>query len=96
MGAGHLPRMNAVLRSFMYARLAGVVKGPEAVAYGPTPVERYLIEAQSIIEALQRRNLRAADGQEIGAEDLKIERRLRALEDLAEEAGVPEEDRLRM
>ena len=42
------------------------------------------------------RLLRAADGQKTGADDLKIERRLRALEDLAEEIGVPEEDRLRM
>jgi len=39
MGAGHLPRMNAVLRSFMHARLAGVVKGPEDVAYAPSPEE---------------------------------------------------------
>jgi uncharacterized protein (DUF4415 family) len=96
MGAGHLPRMNAVLRSFMHARLAGVVKGPEAVEYQPTAMERYLLEAASIIEALQKRNLRAADGQETGAEDLRIERRLRALEDVADEAGVAEEDRLRM
>lgn len=96
MGAGHLPRMNAVLRAFMHARLAGVVKGPEAVEYALTAMERYVLEASGIIEALSRRNLRAADGQETGAEDLKIERRLRALEDVADEAGVPEEDRLRM
>ncbi len=96
MGAGHLPRMNAVLRAFMHARLAGVVKGPETVDYGPTSLERYLTEAQSIIEALSRRNLAAARGDNTGAEDLKIERRLRALEDLADEAGVAEEDRLRM
>lgn len=36
MGAGHLARMNAVLRTFMLARLAGVVTGPEGVAYAPT------------------------------------------------------------
>lgn len=96
MGAGHLPRMNAVLRAFMHARLAGVVKGPEAVEYGPTKLEAYAMEAQSIIEALSRRNLRAADGVSTGAEDLKIERRMQALEDLADEAGVAEEDRLRM
>ncbi|MBN2631368.1 MAG: BrnA antitoxin family protein [Rhodobacteraceae bacterium] len=34
MGAGHLPRMNAVLRAFMLARLAGVVQGPEDVDHG--------------------------------------------------------------
>lgn len=39
MGAGHLTRMNAVLRTFMLARLAGLVGGPEDVAYAPTPEE---------------------------------------------------------
>ena len=39
MGRGHLTRMNAVLRAFMLARLAGVVPGPEDVAYAPTPDE---------------------------------------------------------
>ena len=60
LGAGHLTRMNAVLRAFMHARLAGVVKGPEAVDYAPTPMERYLVEAAGIVEAMQKRNLRAA------------------------------------
>lgn len=36
MGMGHLTRMNAVLRTFMLARLAGVVTGPESVRYSPT------------------------------------------------------------
>ena len=36
MGIGHLTRMNAVLRTFMLARLAGVVTGPDAVEYRPT------------------------------------------------------------
>jgi hypothetical protein len=35
-GRGHLSRMNAVLRSFMLARLAGVVTGAESVRYQPT------------------------------------------------------------
>lgn len=43
MGAGHLSRMNAVLRAFMLARLAGVVQGPEA-----TPDAR----AQDVLAAL--------------------------------------------
>ena len=30
MGPGYQPRMNAVLRAFMYFRLAGVVEGPES------------------------------------------------------------------
>lgn len=36
MGRGHLTRINAVLRTFMLARLAGVVAGPASVLYGPT------------------------------------------------------------
>ena len=34
MRRGHLTRMNAVLRGFMQARLAGVVTGPEQVREG--------------------------------------------------------------
>ncbi|MFN0116285.1 MAG: BrnA antitoxin family protein [Paracoccaceae bacterium] len=96
MGPGHLARMNAVLRTFMLARLAGVVTGPEGVEYGPTPVERYMMEAADLVMALQRRNEVAADGGKTGALDLRIERRMAALEDLAEAAGVPVEERLRM
>ena len=33
MGAGHLPRINAVLRTYMHARLAGVLKGAETMDF---------------------------------------------------------------
>lgn len=33
MGAGYLPRINEVLRSYMHARLAGVLHGGETVDY---------------------------------------------------------------
>jgi uncharacterized protein (DUF4415 family) len=33
MGAGHLTRMNEVLRTYMHARLAGVIRGAETVDY---------------------------------------------------------------
>ena len=33
MGAGHLVRMNTVLRSYMHARLAGVLKGAETMDF---------------------------------------------------------------
>ncbi len=36
MGMGHLSRMNTVLRTFMLARLAGIVTGPEDVRYEPS------------------------------------------------------------
>ncbi len=31
MGQGYGPRLNAVLKSYMHARLAGVIKGPETI-----------------------------------------------------------------
>jgi hypothetical protein len=95
MGRGYLTQMNAVLRAFMHARLAGVVKGPEGVDYAPTPVERYVAEGRSIIEAVAQRNMAAARGGETGAADLTIARRMAALEALADEIGLAEEDRMR-
>ncbi len=37
MGRGHTARMAEVLRTFMHARLAGVLKGAEGVDYSPRP-----------------------------------------------------------
>ena len=37
MGRGHTTRMADVLKTFMHARLARVVKGPEAVDYSRRP-----------------------------------------------------------
>jgi uncharacterized protein (DUF4415 family) len=51
MGMGHLSRMNAVLRAFMLARLAGVVTGPEAVHYAPTPEEEERSLRREILDA---------------------------------------------
>jgi uncharacterized protein (DUF4415 family) len=39
MGAGYLTRINAVLRTFMLARLACLVAGPESVSYARTDEE---------------------------------------------------------
>jgi uncharacterized protein (DUF4415 family) len=50
MGAGHLPRMNGVLRAFMHARLAGVVKGAEDVTYAPSPEELRHAEMRRRVE----------------------------------------------
>jgi hypothetical protein len=41
MGQGHLTRMNAVLRTFMLARLAEVVKGEEDYKPPPEELEEY-------------------------------------------------------
>ena len=36
-GRGYMTRIGDVLRTFMHARLAGMVQGPEAVVYAPQP-----------------------------------------------------------
>jgi hypothetical protein len=79
MGPGHLTRMNTVLRAFMHARLAGVVKGPEDVTYQPTPMEAYLAEAASFLEFSNRRNSRARSGKNVEDEDVVIDRRVQGL-----------------
>ncbi len=57
MGAGYLTRVNAVLRTFMLARLAGVVTGPEGVAYAPSledqayALRREILDHAAAVEA---------------------------------------------
>lgn len=87
MGRGHLTRMNDVLRAFMQARLAGVVKGPEDVDYKPTPLETYLVDTAELIQHMSRRNARRATGRNVVADDMETDRRrirLRQLEDTGE------------
>jgi len=77
MGQGHLARMNAVLRAFMLARLAEVVKDhPE---YEPTPQEverRIRDELVALIEGQERAKKEAEDRL---AETAKFAPRLQAL-----------------
>ena len=52
MGPGHGPRMNAVLRSFMTARLAGLIEGEDL---GETYRERWMGRPKpSVAEAMAR------------------------------------------
>ncbi len=95
MGQGYLTQMNRVLRAFMHARLSGVVKGPEEVDHGPTPGERYVMQAHALTVAMARTNLRMAAGMDCRAEELEQQRALLALDRLADEIGLPQEDRLR-
>jgi len=79
MGAGHLPRMNAVLRSFMHARLAGVVKGPEDVAYAPSPEEvRNATMRARIEEARAKAEAEAAGMSDVQKRRAKVEADRRA------------------
>jgi hypothetical protein len=41
MGAGYGPRINDVLRSYMHARLAGVIRGAETIAHYRTRAEQH-------------------------------------------------------
>ena len=50
MGMGHLSRMNAVLRTFMLARLAGIVTGPEDVRYEPSHDEEMKMLRREILD----------------------------------------------
>lgn len=94
MGAGHLTRMNAVLRAFMHARLAGVVKGPETVTYAPDPVEAYVAAARDLVAFTSRRNARGRLGKDTVEEDVEIDRRVAALRRMEEEMGLEEGARI--
>lgn len=50
MGAGHLTRINAVLRVFMLARLAGVVQGAAEMDYGHDLRAEYLREMEAYLK----------------------------------------------
>jgi hypothetical protein len=94
MGRGHLSRMNAVLRTFMQARLAGVVTGPEATEYRPLPMEQYLQEGREVITLISARNARARAGIGTETEDQEVDRRLARLSRMADEMGLGTAERL--
>ncbi len=85
MGMGHLTRMNAVLRSFMLARLSGVVSGPEEVGYRPTPEEEERSLRREILDRVGA-EMDARDRAEADAsEGAKRRARIAALKKLREE-----------
>lgn len=62
MGRGHLTRINAVLRSFMLARLAGVVKGAAEVDYSHDLRAEYLREMDAYMRDKPVLDRRIAQG----------------------------------
>ena len=91
MGRGYLTRMNSVLRAFMQARLAGVVKGPEDEDYKPTPLETYMVEVVELIQQMSRRNARRATGRNVVADDMETDRRRIRLQQLEDTGEIPAE-----
>ena len=70
MGAGYLTRINAVLRTFMLARLAGVVTGPESVRYSPSLEDQvYSLRREILDHAIAETDAREA--REKAAEEKK-------------------------
>lgn len=82
-GQGYLTRMNKVLRTYMLARLAGVVQGAERAKPAPLLGEEYLAETAVYMELNARRKARAAAGQNVVDMDVELARmepRLRWME----------------
>ena len=94
MGRGYLTQMNRVLRAFMEARLAGVVKGAEAAIYQPTGMERYLMLGAEVVELGLRRNARDRLGKDTEEMDVAMDRMVIRLKAMEKELGVPEEERI--
>lgn len=94
MGRGYLTQMNRVLRAFMEARLAGVVKGAEAAVYEPTLMEQYVALGQQVVEVGVRRNARARLGKDTEEMDVEMDRMILALKLMERELGVPEAERI--
>ena len=94
MGRGHLTRMNAVLRAFMQARLAGVVKGAEEKVYALNEGEIYAYGVKEVMEMLMAFNARGAAGLATAEENVEIEKRIIALRLMQEKLGLPEELRM--
>ena len=77
MGAGYLPRMNAVLRTFMLARLAGVVTGPESVGYSPSLDD----QAKALRREILDHAAAVSDAREAKERDAALREKVKGLRD---------------
>jgi BrnA antitoxin of type II toxin-antitoxin system len=86
MGAGHLPRINAVLRAFMLSRLAGVLKGAEGVVYAPSFEDEANGLRREIMALMQEEEVRwERAAREAMADPAARAIRLRALKEMRDE-----------
>lgn len=84
-GQGYLTRMNKVLRTYMLARLAGVVKGAEREKPAPTMMEDYLAEAAIYKDLFMRLEAGAGDPAVLRLEMNRMEPRLTWMEGVLKE-----------
>lgn len=94
LGPGYLTQINRVLRAYMLARLADVVKGAEAEVYKPTGMELYLTGVMEVMEATHLRNAQVRDGQSVVALDIAIDRKTVELRRLEDKLGLSEDMRV--
>jgi uncharacterized protein (DUF4415 family) len=73
-GRGCLTRMNKVMRAYMLARLAGVVKGAERDKPLPTMAEELAVETAKYVDLWERRKARVTSGLETEDMDLTLNR----------------------
>ncbi len=86
MGRGHLTRINAVLRTFMLARLAGVVTGAEGVTYAPTFADEANGLRREIMALMREEEMRQEEAAREAMADPEARRiRLRALREMRDE-----------
>jgi hypothetical protein len=86
-GQGYMTRINKVLRSYMQARLAGVVKGAEREVPGPNPMEALQVEALAFADLGAQVRAGLAAGQDVADLLLEQERMNIRLKEM--ERGLP-------
>lgn len=93
MGRGHLTRINAVLRTFMCARLADVIAGPMSVHYGPTFEEELKQLRREILDTVDE-ELSEREIQKLAMKNAAVRKaRIATLKQLRDRRRVEQRDR---
>jgi uncharacterized protein (DUF4415 family) len=90
-GRGYLTQMNKVLRTYMLARLAGVVKGAERDRPYPLVVEEFAVDTVNYVDLFARRRAMQKEGPETEAMDGELNRLEQKLKWLQREMTRAEE-----
>jgi uncharacterized protein (DUF4415 family) len=74
LGQGYLTHMNRVLRTYMLARLAGVVQGAEREKPAPLLAEEFAVDTIAYMDLFSRRRAMQKEGPETEAMDGELNR----------------------